>query len=219
MQGHGSGEHLNSSLTDLMTSLMVIFVLLLLVFLQRTAGKNVAITDALLKTLKEEMVPQGFSERHIQIDKRDRNAILVVVPDRLMNFELGKYSLRPEGEEFIRTRIPVLADVLCGRAYRDTVEAVVVEGHSDATPYSGVSTEESQNLNLKLSQDRSMEVVKKSLSYLADRPEHRVCLLEKLSASGRGEQDLETTPDESRRVVFKIRVRADSAQTLRTEMR
>jgi flagellar motor protein MotB len=198
---------------------MVIFVLLLLVFLHRTAAKNPAVTDALLKTLREEMVPHGFSARDIQLDKKDRNAILVVVPDRLMNFEINKYTLRPEGEEFIRTRIPVLAEVLCGTTYRDTVEAVVVEGHTDATPYSGVSAEESQNLNLKLSQDRSMEVVKKSLSYLTDRPAHRVCFLEKLSASGRGEQDLEATADESRRVVFKIRVRADRAETLKAQVR
>jgi flagellar motor protein MotB len=212
---HGSsGDHLNTSLTDLMTSLMVIFVLLLLVFLHRTAGRNIAITDALLRTLKEEMVPRGFSEQHIQIDKKDRNAILVVVPDRLMNFEVGRYSLRPEGEAFLRSKMPMLAEVLCSDAYRSSVESVVVEGHSDDSPYKGVSREESQSMNLKLSQDRSMEVVKKTLSVLNDRPEDRGCLLEKLSASGRGEQDLEATPEESRRVVLKIRVRADSAASL-----
>jgi hypothetical protein len=32
MEEHGSSDHLSSSLTDLMTSLMVIFILLLLVF-------------------------------------------------------------------------------------------------------------------------------------------------------------------------------------------
>ena len=50
---HGAGQwknqvapdHLNSSLTDLMTSLMVIFILLLLVFVHRTAGKDAAVTD------------------------------------------------------------------------------------------------------------------------------------------------------------------------------
>jgi hypothetical protein len=36
----------------------------------------------------------------------------------------------------------------------------------------------------------------------------RDCFLEKLSATGRGEQEQEATPEESRRVVFKIRVRA-----------
>jgi flagellar motor protein MotB len=193
---------------------MVIFVLLLLVFLHRTAGKNIAVTDALLATLQTDLVPQGFSSNNIQIDKKDRNAILVIVPDNLMNFEIGDYSLRPQGEEFLRVKIPKLARILCGSQYRNTIESVVVEGHTDANPYRGRTAEESQNLNLKLSQDRSMEVVKKTLAFLVDRPQERGCFLEKLSASGRGEQDLEKTAEESRRVIFKIRVRADRAEEL-----
>jgi len=208
---------LNSSLTDLMTSLMVIFILLLLVFVHRTAGKNVAVTDALLKTLQTDLIPQGFSTKDIQIDKKDRNAILVIVPDNLMNFEIGQSNLKPEGEEFLRTRVPKLAEVLCGAEYRATVESVVVEGHTDARPYRGFSPEESQNLNLKLSQDRSMQVVKNALAFLVDHPNERGCFLEKLSASGRGEQDLEATPEDSRRVIFKIRVRADRADDLRKQ--
>jgi len=193
---------------------MVIFVLLLLVFISRSAGKDIAVTDALLKTLKTDLVPQGFSDRNIQLDKRDRNAILVVVPDKLMNFEIGESRLRPEGEEFLATRIPRLAQVLCAVEYRNNVESIVVEGHTDAAPYRGATPDESQNLNLKLSQDRSMEVVKSTLTVLSGRPDERSCFLEKLSASGRGEQDQEGTPEDSRRVIFRIRVKADKAASV-----
>ena len=211
MDEQSNADHLSSSLTDLMTSLMVIFILLLLVFLHRTAGQNKALTDTLLQRLQIDLVPQGFSRDNIQLDKKDRNAILVIVPDNLMNFEIGKSNLKPEGEDFLRTRIPKLAEVLCGVDYRASIESVVVEGHTDAHPYRGASPEESQNLNLKLSQDRSMEVVKSALAFLVDHPNERGCFLEKLSASGRGEQDLEATDEDSRRVIFKIRVRADLA--------
>jgi flagellar motor protein MotB len=217
MEEQSNVDHLSSSLTDLMTSLMVIFILLLLVFVHRTAGRNVAITDALLKTLQTDLVPQGFSTKDIQIDKKDRNAILVIVPDNLMNFEIGQSTLKPEGEEFLRTRIPRLAEVLCGAEYQSSIESVVVEGHTDAYPYRGYTAEESQNLNLKLSQDRSMQVVKSALAFLVDHPDERGCFLEKLSASGRGEQDLESTPEESRRVIFKIRVRADHAEEMQKQ--
>src|ERR1017187_497095 len=87
MDESSSSDHLNSSLTDLMTSLMVIFILLLLVFVHRTAGKDAAVTDVLLRRLRHDMIPQGFNEKSIRPDPRDRNAILVIVPDRLMNFE------------------------------------------------------------------------------------------------------------------------------------
>lgn len=62
-----------------MTSLMVIFILLLLVFLHRTAGKDAAVTDVLLKRLLHDMPPQSFSDKTIRPDPRDRNAILVIV--------------------------------------------------------------------------------------------------------------------------------------------
>jgi hypothetical protein len=71
---------------------------------------------------------------------------------------------------------------------------------------------------LKLSQDRSMEVVKKTLLYLGDSPKERACLLEKLSATGRGEQDLEATADKSRRVVFKIRINSSLGPELANQI-
>jgi outer membrane protein OmpA-like peptidoglycan-associated protein len=205
-------------MTDLMTSLMVIFILLLLVFVHRTAGKDAAVTDVLLKRLLYEMKPQGFNENTIRPDPRDRNAILVIVPDRLMNFEAGQSNLRPEGEEFLKRYIPDLAEVLCSDQFRSSIESIVVEGHTDTQPYVGHTAEESQSLNLKLSQDRSMVVVKNALADLSSMEAKRGCFLEKLSASGRGEQEQEATPDESRRVILKIRVKVVDAVPLRAQV-
>jgi outer membrane protein OmpA-like peptidoglycan-associated protein len=205
-------------MTDLMTSLMVIFILLLLVFVHRTAGKDAAVTDVLLKRLLYEMKPQGFNENTIRPDPRDRNAILVIVPDRLMNFEAGQSNLRPEGEEFLKRYIPDLAEVLCSDQFRSSIESIVVEGHTDTQPYAGRTAEESQSLNLKLSQDRSMVVVKNALADLSSMEEKRGCFLEKLSASGRGEQEQEATPDESRRVILKIRVKVVDSVPLRAQV-
>src|ERR1700722_134707 len=106
MEESNSVDHLSSSLTDLMTSLMVIFILLLLVFVHRTAGKDAAVTDMLLKRLLRDMKPQGFNEKTIRPDPRDRNAILVIVPNGVMSFETGKSTLRREGEQFLQTYIP-----------------------------------------------------------------------------------------------------------------
>jgi outer membrane protein OmpA-like peptidoglycan-associated protein len=219
MEESNSVDHLNSSLTDLMTSLMVIFILLLLVFVHRTAGKDAAVTDVLLKRLLLDMKPQGFSEKTIRPDPRDRNAILVIVPDRLMNFETGKSTLRPDGEAFLKTYIPEFADVLCSDQFRSSIESIVVEGHTDTHPYAGRTPEDSENLNLKLSQDRSMEVVKNALADLSGMEAKRGCFLEKLSASGRGEQEQEATPDESRRVIFKIRVKVLDEESIKAAVR
>lgn len=164
------------------------------------------------------MKPQGFSEKTIRPDPRDRNAILVIVPDRLMNFETGKSSLRPEGERFLKNYIPEFANILCSDQFHDSIESIVVEGHTDKHPYAGYTPEESKNLNLKLSQDRSMEVVKNALADLSGMDANRKCFLERLSASGRGEQGLEATDEESRRVILKIRVKVVEAESMKVAL-
>src|ERR1700728_3072997 len=115
-------------------------------------------------------------------------------------------SFSPQASVFLEPRMPQLAAVLCADKYRNEVEAVGFEGHSDNVPYRGATPEESQARNLRLSQERSMEVVEETLTSLPPDTGLRTCLLDKVSASGRGEQDLEETADKSRRAVIKIRV-------------
>jgi len=210
MDEHDNSDHLSSSLTDLMTSLMVIFILLLLVFVSHTATKDAALTDVLLKQLQQDLAPQGFNEDSIHPDPRDRNAILVIVPGKLMNFKLQESNLQDEGKQFLRVYIPKFANVLCSNQFRSSIDSIVVEGHTDKQRF-GKTPEESQKNNLKLSQGRSMAVVEEALNDLNGVEPDRTCFLEKLSATGRGEQEPEKTDDESRRVIFRIRVRAKEA--------
>jgi hypothetical protein len=61
-----------------------------------------------------------------------------------------------------------------------------------------------------------MEVVKQSLAALEAEPNLRSFFLAKLSASGRGESDPvseHASDDDNRRVVFKIRIKSDQAQS------
>jgi flagellar motor protein MotB len=212
-RGSGS-DHLAHSFTDLMTSLMVIFILLLLVFVNNQGTVNSAAAQSLLKELRRKMEPAGFRREDIRIDPKDPSTILLTMLDAQLTFQPNSYRLQPEGERFLETRMPQLAEVLCADEYRNAVEAVVVEGHSDNAPYRGATHEESQARNLRLSQERSMEVVEKTLTSLPAESGLRNCLLDKVSASGRGEQDLEQTADKSRRAVIKIRVNATHAGAL-----
>ena len=213
MEENHSTDHLSSSLTDLMTSLMVIFILLLLVFVSHTAAKDAVLTDVLLAKLKHDLTPQGLSPQSIRPDPKDRNAILVIVPGKLMNFDIQKSDLKVDGRRFLRSYIPAMADVLYGEQFRTNIESVVVEGHTDTQRW-GKTQEESENNNLRLSQDRSMAVVKEALASLNSKPKYRAYFLEKLSATGRGEQDPEKTDTESRRVIFRIRVKARGADQI-----
>ena len=214
MRRNSGSDHLAHSFTDLMTSLMVIFILLLLVFLNNQASVNTTTTQSLLKEMKQRLASSDLQPENIRVDRKDPFTIVIAVPDERMTFKSNQYELNPDGEQFVHREMPRLAGILCAPKYRSSVENVIVEGYSDNTPYRGATPEESQSRNLKLSQDRSMEVVKQTLVSLAGQPVERGCFLEKLSASGRGEQDLLTTAERSRRVVIKVRVNASQGMPL-----
>ena len=83
----------------------------------------------------------------------------------------------------------------------------------------GAGGADGPQLNLELSQKRSMDVVRWSLAALEPGDE-RDCFRRLLSASGRGQEELlpDVAGDDSRqrRVVFKIRTQRDAADDLAT---
>jgi outer membrane protein OmpA-like peptidoglycan-associated protein len=208
MDESGSSEHLSSSLTDLMTSLMVIFILLLLVFISGSASEISRVREVILEELKQKLDPKGFGKDSVRSDPNDPAAILVIVPNKLMNFELGSAELGDQGSVFLKAHIHQLAQIVCNAEFKESVDSVVVEGYSDESGFRGMDKEKSESENLKLSQQRSMQVVASALEDLHGYPDERSCFLNKLSASGRGQQDQLDNPENSRRVVFKIRVKA-----------
>ncbi|MGC3975045.1 MAG: OmpA family protein [Nitrospira sp.] len=211
---------LTIGVTDLMTSLAVIFILLFSAYVTKVSEtepqtkvkapvqapeRNVA------KSTTEDM--KGLLRDHFQrfdlsldADPADPNVVRIVVPDALLNFEFGKGSLSSVADQFLVDAMPTYAALLCG-AMRDRIDSLVIEGHTDDRG--------SDIYNLKLSQERSLNVMVKGLEVIKDSaPWAYRCFHEKTSASGRGRQDLVVDQslaldrDKSRRVVFKIRLRS-----------
>lgn len=219
MEDSNSPDHLSSSLTDLMTSLMVIFILLLLVFVQRTGAKDPAAAARLLRELERQLKPGAADSPTI---KQEQNRILLIAPERLMSFESGSSALSDRGKGFLQEKLPPISGILYDRRFRDGIESIVVEGHSDLQKFKGLPSDDSQNRNLELSQQRAMEVVKTALVDLkTDPPEEQSWFIGKLSASGRGQQDCSAadTQDECRKVIFVIRVRSVDANGIQVQMR
>jgi outer membrane protein OmpA-like peptidoglycan-associated protein len=205
-----------------MTSLMVIFVLLFLAFVHNQAGKRETVKEDILAELKRQLTPVGFRGDDIRPDDSDPNAVVIIVPERLMNFDSGSSTLKKKGEEFIDDKIPTLSNTLWN--FQKDIDSIVVEGHTDRQHKVNVSQSEGEAFNLQLSQDRSMVVVKRSLQTLElhNLPDQRHFFLEKLSASGRGEQNADPAKevnDEDRRVIFKIRIRTSVVPEFTNEVR
>jgi outer membrane protein OmpA-like peptidoglycan-associated protein len=208
-----------------MTSLAVIFVLLLVIFVNASPSAQKAAAEKPpenppietprpepapvvdtgpdeLRELLRQASPRGLA---LDTDPRDSQALRVAIPESLLNFEFGQSALPAAADRFVAELMPAYARVLCGKL-RDRVAGIVIEGHTDDLGGDVV--------NLRLSQERSFRVLVRSLDAVQTAaPEVHACFLELASASGRGKQDLvyddTRRPDRpsSRRVVLKILLR------------
>lgn len=202
-----------------MASLMVIFVLLFVVQLNNASAKRKATQDDILADLRKRLNAIGLGEA-VRQDERDKNAIVIVMPDSLL-FARGAAEVGEAGREAITQLAPMIGAVVCAPGTRENIQNVVVEGHTDTTWTVGrgaaVPLDSARELNMELSQGRSMAVVRHSLHAIVD-PNTRQCIRSLMSASGRGQEEpLTGVPGDDarqRRVVFKIRVASNLAQSI-----
>src|ERR1700722_14172085 len=93
-------DHLSSSFTDLMTSLVVIFILLFLAFVHEQEEKQESVKDRLLTELQKQLKDANLDKGNI---RKDGDAVVIIVPEGLMNFETGKSDLKEGGKSFLKT--------------------------------------------------------------------------------------------------------------------
>ena len=211
-QGAGV-SHTTTGITDLVTSLAVVFILLFAAQITNTSSA----AQSELQENKEDV--QTALRDHIQrlglsldADPRDPLALVIVVPENLLTFELGESTLSPTAEQFLAEALPFYVGALCG-PLRDKIDSLAIEGHTD--------DQGSDAFNLKLSQERSLAVMVKGFEVIqATEPTAYQCFQEITSAAGRGRQDLiyesstVVNREKSRRVIFKIRLRSAEQRQL-----
>lgn len=194
-----------------MTSLAVIFILLLCVSHNQALGINTP--QKVFMELQKEL--KDFSGVEVKRDKNDPLCLLIIVPEGLLQFKTDKADIPPKGDEFLQSFIPKLALTVDSPKFRNDINSIVVEGYTDSQ---GANKPGGIQYNWRLSQERSMAVVSESLLILEEghfQGIHVNDFVKMLSASGRGDAKLiidKKTGREnmamSRRVIFKIRVRS-----------
>src|ERR1700744_1246626 len=109
MADKGSNGSLASSLTDLMTSLMVIFVLLLVATFNNASAEGENTRNRILEDLKNDL--KVFSSQGVQVqqDPADPLALIVLVPSGLLDFSVNGTTVPQKGVEFLNRFSPLLA--------------------------------------------------------------------------------------------------------------
>ena len=125
-----------------------------------------------------------------------------IVLDSAVFFETGKYTIKAEGQALLDRFVPVYLDVLLRPEYEDYLGEIIIEGHTDSSG--------SYDNNLKLSQERALQVALYCLNMPSLTQQQKTKLKQILTAKGRSYSDLvydengREDADASRRVEFKF---------------
>lgn len=128
-----------------------------------------------------------------------------IILESTVFFESGSAGIKPEGQALLEAFIPVYLNVLLSPEYEEYLGEIIIEGHTDSSG--------NYNSNLKLSQDRALQVA----LYCMDLPglsnQQKEKLKTILTAKGKSSSDLildeygNEDKEKSRRVEFKFSLR------------
>ena len=124
-----------------------------------------------------------------------------IMLDSAVFFETGSAEIRQEGKDLLDRFIPVYLDVLMRDTYADYLGEIIIEGHTDSKG--------SYESNLKLSQNRALQVALYCLKMPSLSSAQKQQLQKILTAKGRSYADLiyvngVEDSEASRRVEFKF---------------
>lgn len=194
---------ISHSFTDLMTSLAVIFILLLVATLNNAFSESDNAKEDLRKEVIEELKKINLT---ITEDPTDPYTQIINLDEDKVKFAYDKADLQANGKILIWDLFKMLTPKLCDEPLKSKIESLIVEGHTDSK---GNNSTKGKLKNIKLSQDRAYSVLKEAVGILENTPTYVDCLRNISLSTGRGSAQLKATDDLSRRVEIKIRVKSN----------
>lgn len=198
------------SYADLMSAMLMVFVLLLSVIIldyksdmdekQRQIDAVTNVKNNIIADLTEEF--KG-SNMNIEVDPQTG---AIRFPGNIL-YEVNSSDLSPEGIKFLREFVPKYFGIILQDKFREDISSIIVEGHTDKAG--------SYLYNLDLSQARAFSVVQEIYDEnFVDFPEKDLSK-DYLTSNGRSfmvpinNPDGTYNPDKSRRVEFLFRLKEE----------
>jgi outer membrane protein OmpA-like peptidoglycan-associated protein len=210
-------QDLSHAFTDLMTSLAVIFILLLVA----TIGKQKSVANSDIEAVRRaitEALPENFS---LEQDDNDPFTQIIKLDDNKLKFAQNLSEMSKDGSTVINKLFHGIVPALCQADIVSKVESIIFEGHASKD---GDKTAAGRLGNVKLSQDRAFQVLATAIDYIEKWPDllkkrasdlkkndpDLDCIRTLSSATGRGTSRPipSASMEENRRVEIKIRVKA-----------
>lgn len=207
------------STSDLMSGLMMIFLLITISYMiiinrEKEKIKDIAVTynrlqDELFQDLEYEF-KDDLKDWNAEID---RQSLSVKFRSPEVLFNLGSSMLQPRYKEVLNDFFPRFVRILTSKKYKNDIEEIRIEGHTSSEWSYEVPEEEAYFNNMRLSQDRTREVLKYVLEILPPDLD-RKWVKSRLTANGLSSSKLVFVngvedKEKSRRVEFRVRTNAE----------
>ena len=148
-------------LADLMTGLMMIFMLITAIYISKVDPTTTMVLDE-YKVVREDMklaLQQEFSN-----DFKQWNAVLlgdmtIRFNNPNVQFASGSSDLRPEFQALLKDFFPRYMKIVRGEKFKKAVKEIRIEGHTSSF-WKGASTSDAYFLNMDLSQQRTRSTLK-----------------------------------------------------------
>lgn len=206
-------------LSDLMTGLMMIFMLLTAMYMLRVEQTTTLIVQEHTKTKAELLraLQETFKNDLKQWDAEFLGDMTLRFNNPDVIFATGKATLKPEFKSILNSLIPKYIEILTNEKFKNTVKEIRIEGHTSPI-WSGVPEKEAYFKNMELSQSRT----RATLEYILKMPsvdKNSLWIKEHLTANGlSSSKPIYKNPDTkeidylaSQRVEFRIVTNAEDS--------
>ena len=199
------------SIGDLMSSLLLLFVLLLaatLLNLQDRYDDQLTVASQYMEIKRDiyrELNNTFADSLHAWQAEIDSTDLVIRFTEPGILFDTNESELKPQFRRILSDFFPSYIAVLTSDRFKHTIEEIRIEGHTDSNG--------DYYYNMKLSQDRTRSVLEYAMQQI---PQQKDWVVKRITANGlssskpilnaQGKEDKQA----SRRVEFRIRTNAES---------
>ena len=208
------------SLSDLMTSLMMLFMLIAVAFMLKVQAEEARARNE--AQLYREIRQDLYKDLYMEFKDRltvwnavfNQNLTLTFRGPEVL-FDTGKTDLKPRFKQILQDFFPRYVRIITLPKYKTSIQEIRIEGHTSSDWNGATGTEEAYFENMELSQGRTRSTLRFVLK-LPDVQKEIDWLRSNVTANGLSSSHLILKPDgtedidRSRRVDFRILTDADA---------
>lgn len=172
-------------LADLMTGLMMVFMLLTAAFMLRVEQTTTLVVKEFEDTKRDmhRALQEEFRDNLKQWNAELLGDMTIRFNDPTVLFSTGSAELRPRFKDQLKEFFPRYVKLITSDKFRESIREVRIEGHTSAFWFPGTDPQSAYFRNMELSQART----RSTLEYLLSLPEispHAQWLVKHVTANG-----------------------------------